>query len=84
MVRQGADFSLDMRHLDEETLLLKTDRGLGNGRIDDIRDIIFSDPAAFDRGRTESMPGELEYFNKKLGIGKTAFHSDRPRSLGYP
>lgn len=73
MVRQEADFSLDTRHLDESTLLLKTDRGLGNGQIDYIHDIIFADPDAFDRGRTESMTTELEHLNRKLAAEKRRY-----------
>ena len=91
MVRQDADFSLDTRQLKESGLLLRTDRGLGNGQIDDIRDIVFADPEIFDRGRTESMTSELEHLNKKLasehrryiliGPGRWGTHD---RWLGIP
>ncbi|MBN1297208.1 hypothetical protein JXA80_10540 [bacterium] len=91
MIRQDVDFSLDIRGLNRSELLLATDRGLGNGQIEDIRDVIFADMAVFDRSRTVEMTNELEYFNKKLraegrryiliGPGRWGTHD---RWLGIP
>jgi len=91
MIRQDADFSLDLTSLRHEDLVLMTDRGLGNGQIDDIRDVIFADMSVFDRSRTVDMTAELEYFNKKLrndgrrylliGPGRWGTHD---RWLGIP
>lgn len=91
MARQDVDFSLDIKQLNAQNLLLKTDKGLGNGQIDTIHDIIFADPVAFDRAKTASMPAEIEHFNRKLaaenkkyiliGPGRWGTHD---RWLGIP
>jgi hypothetical protein len=73
MAKQNLDFSIDADKLNNDELLLKTDRGLGNGQIDDIYDVIFADPNTFDRSKTQSMPAELEYFNRKLMAEKRKY-----------
>ncbi len=91
MSGQEIDFSIDVNKLDNDHLLLKTDRGLGNGQVDTISDIVFADPNTFDRSKTEAMTAELEYFNRKLmaeqkkdiliGPGRWGTHD---RWLGIP
>jgi hypothetical protein len=39
---------------------------MGNGRIDDIEDVIYIDMKAFDKLKTEKMRDEIEMLNKKM------------------
>lgn len=46
--------------------ILRADKGMGNGKITTIRDVVYVDPEKFDRLRTEQMAEEVKYFNEQL------------------
>ena len=46
---------------------------MGNGKLTDIRDIIYVDPDKFDRLKTEQMAEEVKYFNEKLKASDTPY-----------
>lgn len=58
------DFNLDLTGVNKNELLLYTERAMGNGRLDDICDLIYVDPAKFDKTRTLEMTAELENLNR--------------------
>ncbi|MBN1165196.1 MAG: hypothetical protein JXB45_11500 [Candidatus Krumholzibacteriota bacterium] len=58
------DHRFKLESIDHEKLMLYSDRAMGNGVIDDIRDIIFIDPELFDRTKTVEMKTELEKINR--------------------
>ncbi len=64
---------------------------LGNGRLDDIRDVIIVDFESFDKLKTESMVREIEYLNNKMFQQGTRYMligpgrwGTRDKSLGIP
>jgi hypothetical protein len=71
--------------------MLYADSGMGNGRIDEISDIVWIDPDLFDKSQTEEMAREVEAFNLEhkeagrkyilLGPGRWG---TRDRWLGIP
>jgi CheY-like chemotaxis protein len=60
------DFTLDLTEVNKKDLLLYTERAMGNGRLDDVYDLIFVDPNKFDRSKTLEMTAELEKLNRSL------------------
>jgi CheY-like chemotaxis protein len=52
--------------VEPDDLLLYTEEGLGNGKIDDLYDIIFIDPDKFDKTRTQEMREEIEKLNTMM------------------
>jgi CheY-like chemotaxis protein len=62
---------LDATDYSEESLLCKSNRALGNGIKNDIRDIVYVSRAKFETKYTSIMAEEIEYFNNKL-IGMRA------------
>ena len=68
-----------------------TEHGMGNGVINDLTDVIYLDPACFDKTRTQEMQEEVERFNQKMAehgkryilIGPGRWGS-RDRFLGIP
>jgi hypothetical protein len=54
------------KDLPRESLLLYTSRGMGNGRIGNIHDIVYIDPGRFKKTDTAKMAEEVGYFNEKL------------------
>ncbi len=49
-----------------EKLLCRSQRVLGNGRIDGVRDILYVDPAQFDRGRSAEVASIVAEINERL------------------
>ncbi|MGH2575370.1 MAG: PEP/pyruvate-binding domain-containing protein, partial [Ignavibacteria bacterium] len=66
LIRNFQEFSLNVDKIKKEELLLYTERGMGNGKIDDIYDIIYANPEKFDKTKTPEMPTELEMMNELL------------------
>ena len=58
------DISLDT--IDNDRLLLYSENGMGNGLINDIRDIIYVDMKKFDKLKTEKMRDEIDELNRKM------------------
>jgi hypothetical protein len=57
------DFSFNPEELDSEKVLMLSEKGMGNGLIDDITDVIYIDIAAFDKRNTVEMVSEIEGLN---------------------
>ncbi len=66
LVHNTREHRIDLEALSREDLLLSTTRAMGNGTIEDIRDIIYLNPEHFDRTKTEAMAAEIAAFNKML------------------
>ncbi len=75
----------------KDELLLFTEKGMGNGFIEDIYDVIFTDNAIFDKSATLEMRDEIAYLNnlaskngkKYILIGPGRWGT-RDRWLGIP
>ena len=84
-------YRIDGEKLDKDKLLMYTEHGMGNGMIDDLTDVIYLDPARFDKTKTIEMQTEIEAFNQKMTklgrryilIGPGRWGS-RDRFLGIP
>ncbi|HKK61636.1 MAG TPA: PEP/pyruvate-binding domain-containing protein, partial [Bacteroidales bacterium] len=66
MIGTGTEFSFDPEQLDREKILILAGQSMGNGKIDDINDVIYVKPETFDKTRTKDIAAELEDFNKKM------------------
>jgi len=84
-------YRIDPNQLVKPELLMYTEHGMGNGVINDLTDIIYLDPAKFDKTKTQEMQTEIERFNEKMAaIGKRYIligpgrWGSRDRFLGIP
>ncbi len=66
LVRNAADHHIDPATLDRSNLFLYTTKGMGNGIIEDVTDIVYISPDRFDRVKTEAMAAEIAALNKAL------------------
>ena len=57
---------MDVNKIDKEKLVLYSERTMGNGRIDSIRDVIYVEPDRFDNQKTMEMTREIEQLNEKM------------------
>ncbi|MFV0592125.1 MAG: PEP/pyruvate-binding domain-containing protein [Draconibacterium sp.] len=63
LIRIEEQVEVDIRTVDEEKIFMYAERGMGNGIIEDIRDVVYVDPDKFDRMRTKQMAQEISRMN---------------------
>ena len=66
MVGSGAGFNIDPESVDRSKAFLITNKSMGNGMIDDIKDIIYIRPEDFDNMKTEEMAREIDELNEAM------------------
>jgi DNA-binding NarL/FixJ family response regulator len=66
LIRQEMSVDIDMSNVNKEKLVLLARKGMGNGKVDYIRDIIYMDIEKFDRTKTEEMALEIAQLNQKM------------------
>ena len=66
LISQSFECDVDMSKISTDKLLLYTEKGMGNGLIDYIKDVIYVDKDNFDKSKTEEMAAEIEMLNEKM------------------
>jgi hypothetical protein len=66
MVVSNAHVHLRPEQLEGDKVLVASEAALGNGRRDDIRDIVYVKAETFDVARTKTIAADLEEINRKL------------------
>lgn len=69
--KEEIDIKLD--EINSEDILLYTQRGIGNGKISHIKDIVYIDPEEFDNTKTMEMILEIEKLNEKIKKTKSKY-----------
>ncbi len=67
LIRAENQSNISFDDIDPNQVILKSEKGMGNGRIKTIKDVILMNAEKFDRTKTEEMAREVAVFNKKLG-----------------
>ena len=66
LIRREDDIEIELDELDRSNLVLLSQRGMGNGKIKGIQDVLYVDIDKFDRTRTKEIAAEILEFNKLL------------------
>ncbi|HEN20501.1 MAG TPA: pyruvate, phosphate dikinase, partial [Desulfobacteraceae bacterium] len=66
LVGSGAGYNINMGKINVDKCLLISRKSMGNGKVDNIRDIIYVDPGTFDNTRTEAMAEEIDAINDEM------------------
>ncbi|NCB39456.1 MAG: hypothetical protein EOM80_11870, partial [Erysipelotrichia bacterium] len=66
MLRDSEECNIDKTAIKNEELMLYADAGMGNGKVEEITDVVWIDPDLFDKSCTEEMALEVEALNLKL------------------
>lgn len=66
LLGSAQDYNIDMDEIREKAILLYTEKGMGNGLIGNIKDVIFVDEDNFDKSETVAMAEEIEKLNQKM------------------
>ncbi|MBK7212646.1 MAG: pyruvate, phosphate dikinase [Bacteroidales bacterium] len=57
------DYNVELSEIDRNSMVLMSNKGMGNGQISDITDVIFVDTDTFDKSKTAEMAQEIESLN---------------------
>ncbi len=66
LIQSGIDCNIDLPSVDKESIVLYSEKGMGNGLVDNITDIIYADVDRFDKSKTEEMAKEIEEMNDDM------------------
>ncbi|MGQ1908554.1 PEP/pyruvate-binding domain-containing protein [Marinifilum sp. RC60d5] len=66
LIRQEMSIDIDMSKVVKDKLVMIANKGMGNGKVDHIRDVIYMDLSKFDRTKTEEMAEEMALLNQKM------------------
>ncbi len=66
MIGGASDYEVDMDKIKKDDIVLYAEKGMGNGLVKNIRDIIYVDNELFDKSKTEEMVKEIEQLNDKM------------------
>lgn len=66
LIKNEYNIEIDDASIDSNKILLKANKGMGNGKLQYIRDVVFVDPEKFDRLKTEEIAEEIKYHNTTI------------------
>jgi hypothetical protein len=66
LIRRDEQLMVNIGNIDPEKTIMFARRGMGNGIVSGITDIIFVDPDRFDKMKTREMADEINQFNRKM------------------
>ena len=62
----GAVYNVDETLISDDKVILLSKKSMGNGVIEDIKDVIYLEPQLFNNLRTSEMAAEIGWFNEKM------------------
>jgi hypothetical protein len=66
IIGASLDYEVNMDDIDKSRVLLFTEKSMGNGMINNIRDVIYVDRDIFDKSKTLEIAAEIDAFNDEM------------------
>ncbi len=66
MLGTGGEFTFDTDQIKKEDMIIFAEKSMGNGKVDDITDLVYVNPSSFDKLKTREIAEQIEHLNKKL------------------
>lgn len=66
LIRVENHLDVDFSEVVDDRIILKSEKGMGNGQYKHIHDLVFMDVSKFDRTKTREMAAEMAELNKKM------------------
>ena len=66
MIGNVQDYEVDMDKITKKDIILYAEKGMGNGLIKNISDVIYIDNDVFDKSKTEEMASDIEQLNNQM------------------
>lgn len=63
LIRRDDSVDLEKEDISEDSIIIKASKGMGNGKLDYITDIIYVDDESFDKMKTEEIAEEVNKLN---------------------
>jgi hypothetical protein len=60
------DYEIDLETIDQDKVILFSDKGMGNGAIHNLYDVIYADPNKFDKSKTSEMAEDIDRINEGM------------------
>jgi hypothetical protein len=60
------DYQVNMDEIMKDEIVIFSDKGMGNGLVSDITDVIYIDKDEFDKSKTQEMVIEIEHLNHQM------------------
>ena len=73
LIRHELAVPIEIGNVDSESTLMYAKRGMGNGRIDGIRDIIYVSEENFDKTKTKDIAQEISKLNDKMNVSGSEY-----------
>ena len=73
LIRREEDVEIEVGSLDSSKLLLLSNKGMGNGKISGISDVIYVDAKNFDRTKTHEIANEIAEVNKIFNVNNQKY-----------
>jgi hypothetical protein len=71
LIRVEEQVEIDLDEVDKNRILMYTGHSMGNGKIENIRDVVYVDPEKFDKMSTRQMAQEINKINREMeALGK--------------
>ena len=71
LIRIEEQVEIDLTQVDDDKIFMYAEQGMGNGKVENIRDVVYVDPEKFDKMQTKQMAQEIGEFNRKMeSLGK--------------
>ncbi|MEL7586134.1 MAG: PEP/pyruvate-binding domain-containing protein [Prolixibacteraceae bacterium] len=68
LIRHEEEVTIDLDSAGNGQILLYARNGMGNGRIQGVRDVIYIPPELFDKMKTREIATEISQFNRKMEV----------------
>jgi len=66
LVAGADDYNIDLDTVNPAESLMFSDKGMGNGLVDDITDVVFIDPDLFEKDMTQEIANKVAEINQKM------------------
>lgn len=91
LLGNASDYNVNIDSIKKEDILLYSEKGMGNGIIEDIADVIYVDTSKFDKHKTVEMAEEINMINTRMSKEKKKYiligpgrWGTRDRFIGIP
>ncbi|QIA07249.1 PEP/pyruvate-binding domain-containing protein [Draconibacterium halophilum] len=64
LIRTEEQVEVDIEMVEDDKVFMYAEQGMGNGKIEEIRDVVYVDPDKFDKMKTKQMAQEISKLNE--------------------
>lgn len=73
LIKNTSWIDIETLNPEPEKIVLRANKGMGNGKIEHISDVVYIDPEKFDRLKTEEMADEIKAINRDMQENGTEY-----------